>query len=94
MSETDAEVEGRKGMSEAAKEAAANYNVEMRKDKLRRKVVRAHEWRVQVWAQMELKIRSDNAALEAMEAEPIDLFEPQFGDDEALQHYASMTLSK
>lgn len=69
-------------------------NVARKKDKLLREMVRAHEWRVQVWAQMELKMRSTSAALIALGGEPYEPFEPQFNDEEALHHYASMTLSK
>lgn len=76
------------------KRSIKESNEERRQDKLRREVTRAHEWRVQVWAQMELKIRRANASLEVSGAEAVVPFEPIFGDDEMLAHYASMTLSK
>lgn len=69
-------------------------NEDRKRDKLRRQAIRAHEWRIQVWAQMELKIRSAQASLEVLGAEPVDLMEPQFDDDEMVHHYASMSLSK
>jgi len=69
-------------------------NDDRKKDKLARKITRAHEWRVQVWAQMELKIRADIAAMEALNGEAPALFEPDFESQDMLQHYADMTLSK
>lgn len=72
----------------------ANYNDERKREKLQRQIQRAHEWRVQVWAQSELKIRSAQAGLEILGVEPVDLFEPEFGNDEMLHHYATMPLSK
>lgn len=80
--------------ADAAKAVLKESNEDRRKDKLRRQVTRAHEWRVQVWAQSELKIRAANAALVAMGGEAVEPFDPQFADDEMLQHYASMSLSK
>lgn len=79
---------------EAQRAAIKESNEDRQRDKLRRRIVRAHEWRVQVWAQSELKIRSAQAALQVLDSEPVELFEPQFGDDEALHHYSTMPLSK
>lgn len=86
-------------MSEATAEAPPqkgdpDYNERMRRYKLVRTIQRAHEWRVQVWAQMERKIKSSNAALEAMGSEPIVPFEPNFADPEVVEHYATMKLSR
>lgn len=69
-------------------------NVSRKRDKLTREAQRAHEWRVQVWAQMELKLRGANASLEAMGGEPYVPFDPDFSTMEQLNHYASMTLIK
>jgi len=79
---------------EALKQSIKETNEGKRRDKLRRQVQRAHEWRVQVWAQSELRIRSAQASLEVLGSEPVDLFEPDFNDDALLHHYADMTLSK
>lgn len=79
---------------EALQDRLKESNEDRKRDKLRRQVTRAHEWRVQVWAQMELKIRTANASLEVLGAEPVEPFEPDFGDDDTLHHYANMTLSK
>lgn len=69
-------------------------NEDRKKDKLRRQVQRAHDWRVQVWAQCELKIRAANASLAALGTEEVEPFEPEFDNDEMLHHYSSMPLSK
>lgn len=69
-------------------------NEDRKRDKHRRRIIRAHEWRVQVWAQMELKIKADQAALEVLGGEPVDIWEPDFSSPEQVAHYASMTLSK
>lgn len=69
-------------------------NEDRKRDKLQREIVRAHEWRVQVWAQMELKIRTARASLAVLNSEPEPLFEPDFEDESLLHHYASMKLSK
>jgi hypothetical protein len=79
---------------ERLKQTIKETNEDRRKDKLRRQVNRAHDWRVQVWAQSELKIREANAALQALGDEPIKPFDPDFTDDSNLHHYSTMTLTK
>lgn len=69
-------------------------NEDRRRKRLRKEAVRAHEWRVQVWAQMELKIRGANAQAEVLGAEPYVPFEPDFENEETLKHYAEMQLTK
>lgn len=69
-------------------------NEDRKRDKLRRQATRAHEWRVQVWAQSELRIREAQAGLEVLGSPAVDLFEPDFNDDSMLHHYATMQLSK
>jgi hypothetical protein len=69
-------------------------NDDRKRDKLRRQAIRAHEWRVQVWAQCELKIRAANASLEALGTTPVEPFKPKFEDDAMLHHYSTMQLSK
>lgn len=79
---------------EAVKRSIKESNDDRKRDKLRRQITRAHEWRVQVWAQSELRIREANASLQVLGTEPIEPFEPDFTDDGNLHHYANMTLSK
>lgn len=69
-------------------------NDDRRADKLTKGIIRAHDWRVQVWAQSELRIQRMNAELEAMGREQVIPFEPQFDTKEMLTHYAEMTLTK
>lgn len=58
------------------------------------RATKAHEWRVQVWAQMERKIRGLNAELAILGADAYEPYEPQFDDDAMLDHYATMVLPK
>lgn len=69
-------------------------NDDRRADKLQKEIQRAHDWRVQVWAQSELRIQRKNAELEAIGRVAIEPFTPDFGSQEMLQHYAEMTLTK
>jgi hypothetical protein len=69
-------------------------NEDRRRDALVRKITRAHEWRVQVWAQSELRIREAIASLEVLGGEAPALMEADFADDDALKHLAEMQLSK
>ena len=70
------------------------FNDRMKRDKLTRQIQRAHEWRVQVWAQSERRIQQANAALKAMGSDPVVPFEPDFNDPDQLEHYATMKLRK
>lgn len=82
-------------MTDTTSEAPTKIsNDDRKRNKLSREITRAHEWRTQVYAQMELKIRTATAQLEVLGGEAPDLFEPQFDDDDMLHHYASMSLSK
>lgn len=76
------------------KRTLKEHNDELRRDKLQRQVRRAHEWRVQVWAQSELKIREAQQGLGVLGTDPVELFDPKFGDDEMLHHYATMQITK
>lgn len=76
------------------RESIKQSNDDRKKDKLRRQITRAHEWRVQVWAQSEIKIRAAQAALTALGGEEVDMFMPEFDNDEMLHHYSNMQLSK
>ena len=75
-------------------DALRQSNDDRRAEKLAKEVTRAHEWRVQVWAQSEIRIRRRNAELVAMGREPIEPFDPDFGSLEMLTHYAEMTLTR
>jgi hypothetical protein len=79
---------------EEARRTLKESNDDRKRDKLRRQATRAHEWRVQVWAQSEFKIRAANAALEALGSKPVDIFPPKFDDNEMLHYYSTMPLSK
>lgn len=79
---------------ENLKSALKESNEDRKKDKLRRQIARAHDWRIRVWAESELKIRSANAALAVLGAEEVKVFEPDFTSDENLHHYANMQISK
>lgn len=93
-------------MTETTEEKATNEQIEevrrtlkesnedRKRDKLTRSIQRAHEYRVQVWAQMELKIQGAQADLEVLGGEPPTLMETDFTDKDLLHHYASMTLTK
>lgn len=83
----DADVEERK-MS------FKEHNDQLKREKLQRKIRRAHEWRVQVWAQSELKIREGQAGLGVLGVEPVEIFDPKFDDDDMLHHYATMAITK
>lgn len=69
-------------------------NDDRKRDKLIREATRAHEWRVQVWAQMENKIRAANASITALGGEPYEPWDADFTDPESLTHYSTMTLTK
>lgn len=79
---------------EEAKKAVKESNDDRKRQKLHRQIQRSHEWRVQVWAQMELKIRSAQAGLAVLGDEETELFEPDFTDDAMLHHYSTMPLTK
>lgn len=68
-------------------------NEERRRDKLQKQAARAHEWRVQVWAQQTLRLDRINAELAAMEFPPVVPWEPDFADREMLKHYAEMSIT-
>lgn len=67
-------------------------NEQRKAEALRKKIEKAHSWRVQVWAQSELRIRQMNAALAVLGESEIEPFEPDFSDDDTLRQYAEMTL--
>lgn len=69
-------------------------NDDRRADKLMKQAQRAHDWRVQVWAQSELRLKRVNAELEAMGRDAFQPYEPDFTDPERLAHYSEMSLPK
>lgn len=78
----------------ATKEKDPGFNDRMRTDKLIRQATRAHEWRVQVWAQSERKIQQVNAQLKALDKPEYKPWDADFSDAERLEQYADMKLSK
>lgn len=79
---------------EALRKSVKESNEDRKRDKLQRKAHRAHEWRVQVWAQSELAMQAANAELEILGSEPYMPYTPDFSSPDMLTHYASMTLPK
>lgn len=74
------------------KESIKKSNDDRKIEALMKKAQKAHDWRVQVWAQSERRIRGFNAELEVIGAPAFEPYEPQFDDDEMLGHYATMPL--
>lgn len=69
-------------------------NEERQRRKFRRKAIRAHDWRVRVWAQCELTIRQANASAQVLGGDPFEPWTPNFTDAETLQRYATMQITK
>lgn len=70
----------------------ANYNIDMKRAALMKKAAKAHDWRTQVWAQCELRLRAINAELQVLGVEPFEPYETDFTDESMLHHYSEMTL--
>jgi hypothetical protein len=79
---------------EEVRQTLKESNEDRKRDKLTRAATRAHEYRVQIWAQMELKIRGALAELEVLGGEAPQFMEADFTDEANLHHYASMSLTK
>lgn len=79
---------------EGLKQSLKEQNDDRKRDALMRRANRAHEWRVQVWAQSEQRIKAINAQLAVMGAAEFEPYEPDFDDPSMIEHYASMTLPK
>lgn len=77
---------------EELKSSIKQQNEDRKREALMRKAQKAHDWRVQVWAQCERRIRGFNAQLAVLGAEEFIPYEPQFDDDEMLEHYSTMPL--
>ena len=78
-------------MSDAA--ATLKQSNDQRKiEALTKKIKKAHNWRVQVWAQNMRRIEAMTAELAVLGAAPVDLFEPDFTDPANVEHYATMSL--
>lgn len=69
-------------------------NEDRKRKALIARATKAHEWRVQVWAQMERKLQGINADLAILGADPFEPYEADFEDPKMLAHYATMTLPK
>ncbi len=73
---------------------AKQSNEDRKRDALIKKAEKAHNWRVQVWAQSERRIQAINAELEVLGvSDRFEPWEPNFEDAEMLKHYAEMPLS-
>lgn len=57
--------------------------------KLLDRINRAHDWRVKVWAQCELRIQAMSTELTVLGNEPPMLFKPDFSDHDMLLEYAA-----
>jgi hypothetical protein len=78
----------------AGKTKDPGFNDRMKQDRLIRQATRAHEWRVQVWAQSERKIQQVNAELKAMGKPEYEPWDADFTSAERLEHYSDMTITK
>jgi hypothetical protein len=74
------------------KDSIKQSNDDRKIESLNKKAQKAHDWRVQVWAQCERRIRGFNAQLAVLGADEFEPFEPDFNDDALLEHYATMPL--
>jgi hypothetical protein len=87
-------IDEQEGVTEPETPVVKESNEDRKRKRLRREATRAHEWRVQVWAQMELKIQGANAEAAVLGADPYEPFDPDFSTPEMLKHYAEMQLTK
>lgn len=71
----------------------AQSNEDRKAEALCRKIQKAHDWRVQVWAQSELRIQAAQAELAVLGREAMALYEPDFADEDRVRHFAEMSLS-
>lgn len=71
----------------------AQTNQDRKAEALGRKIQKAHDWRVQVWAQSQLRINAAQAELQVLGKEEHALYDPQFDDPDMLRHYAEMSIS-
>ena len=67
-------------------------NEERKAEALMKRAQKAHDWRVQVWAQSERRIRGFNAELAVLGMDQFEPYEPDFEDAQMLEHYATMPL--
>lgn len=67
-------------------------NEDRKREALMKKAKKAHDWRVQVWAQMEIRLRGINAQLGVLGEEPFAPYDTDFDDPAMLKHYSEMTL--
>lgn len=79
---------------EEVRKTLKESNEDRKRDRLTRTILRAHDYRVQIWAQSQLKIAGAVAELEVLGGEVPDLFQTDFDSEDMLHHYANMTLSK
>lgn len=74
-------------------ESKSSYNDDMKREALLKRARKAHDWRVQVWAQSERRIKAINLELQMLGANTFEPFEPDFSSEEMLEHYATMKIS-
>lgn len=73
---------------------AKQSNEDRKRDALLKKAEKAHNWRIQVWAQSERRIQAINAELEVLGvSDRFEPWEPDFDNPDMLKHYAEMPLS-
>lgn len=76
------------------KDSIKQSNDERKIEGLLKRAQRAQDWRVQVWAQCERRLRTINAQLAVLGADQYEPYEPDFDDPAMLEHYSTMPLSK
>lgn len=79
-------------MADTEAPPAKQTNEQRKMEALRKKIEKAHDWRVQVWAQSQRRIEAMQAEMNVLGGTPVDLFEPDFTDPAMVEHYANMTL--
>lgn len=77
---------------ENLKQSIKQSNDDRKIESLMKKAQKAHDWRVQVWAQCERRIKGFNAQLAVLGADEFEPYEPDFEDAAMLEHYATMPL--
>lgn len=68
----------------------AETNAGRKAKRLRAYINRQHDWRVEVWAQAQLRIDGAQQELIEMGEPPADLHKPDFDDPAMVRHYAGV----
>lgn len=77
---------------ENLRDSIKKSNDDRKIESLMKKAQKAHDWRVQVWAQSERRIKGFNAQLTVLGVEEFQPYEADFQNEEMLEHYATMPL--